>query len=108
MCWLYSVVVPLHKPTNLPGSYRPISLTSHLYKLMERMVSVRLRWYLENNNFLQHYQSAFRERRRPVDHLSRLHDTVFKALANQISVLAVFVDIEKAYVFHKLCPYYRK
>ena len=75
MCWLHSVIVPLHKPTNLLGSYRPISLTSHLYKLMERMVSVRLRWYLENNNFLQHYQSAFRERRRPVDHLLRLHDS---------------------------------
>ena len=84
MCWLHSIIVPLHKPnkpTNLPSSSRPISLTSHLCKLMERMVTVRLRWYLESNNLLNQYQSAFRERRRPLDHLLRLHDTVHKALA---------------------------
>ena len=61
------------------------------------MVTVRLRSYLESNNLLNQYQSAFRERRRPLDHLVRLHDTVHKALANQRSVLAVFLDIEKAY-----------
>ena len=100
MCWLHSIIVPLHKlnkPTNLPSSHRPISLTSHLCKLMERMVTVRLRWYLESNNLLKQYQSAFRERRRPFDHLLCLHDTVHKALAHQRSVLAVFLDIEKAY-----------
>ena len=61
------------------------------------MVTVRLRWYLERNNMHNQYQSAFRERRKPLDHLLRLHDTVHKALANQRSVLAVFLDIEKAY-----------
>ena len=61
------------------------------------MVTVRLRWYLESNNFLNQYQSAFRERRRPLNHLFRLHDTVHKALPNQRLVLAVFLDIEKEY-----------
>ena len=100
MCWLHSIIVPLHKPnkpTNLPSSYRPISLTSHFCKLMERMVTVRLRWYLKSNNMLKQYQSTFRERRRPLDHLLRLHDTVHKVLANQRSVLAVFLDIVKTY-----------
>ena len=100
MCWLHSIIVPLHKPnkpTILPSSYRPISLTSHLCKLMERMVTVRLGWYLESNNLLNQYQSAFRDRRRPLDHLLRLHDAVHKALTNQRSVLVVFLDIEKAY-----------
>ena len=46
---------------------------------------------------LNQYQSAFRERRRPLDHLLRLHNIVQKALANQRSVLDVFLDIEKAY-----------
>ena len=72
-------------------------LTSDLCKLMERMVTVRLRWYLESNNLLNQYQSAFRERRRPLHHLSHLHNAVHKTLANQRSVLAVFLDIEKAY-----------
>ena len=103
--WLHSMIVPLHKPNkpvNLPHSYRPISLTSHICKLMERMVAVRFRWYLEKNNILNKYQSGFRERRRPIDHLLNLHDTVYKALANQRSVLAVFIDIKKAFdMVHK-------
>ena len=49
---------------------------------MDRMVATRLRWYLEKNNILNKHQSVFRERRRPTDHLLRLHDTVYKALAN--------------------------
>ena len=100
MCWLYSIIVLLHKPfkpTNLPSSYKPISLTSHLCKLMERMVTVRLRWHLENNNFFNPYQSAFREPRRPLDHLLRLRDTVHKALANQRLVLSVLLDIKNAH-----------
>ena len=103
--WLHSMIVPLHKPNkpvNLPQSYRPISLTSHICKLMERMVAAQLRWYLEKNNILNKYQSGFRERRRPIDHLLNLHDTVYKALANQRSVLAEFIDIEKAFdMVHK-------
>jgi len=46
------------------------------------------------NNILNR---SFRDRRRPLDHILRLHDTVHKALNNQRSVLAVFLDIEKAY-----------
>ena len=66
------------------------------------MVTVRLRRYLENNNFPNQCQPAFRERWRPLDHLLHLHDTVHKVLANQSSVLAVFLDIEKTYdLVHK-------
>ena len=70
----------------------------------ERMVTARLRWYLEKNNILNKYQSGFRERRRPIDHLINLHDAVYQALGNQRSVLAVFIDtgIKKAFnIVHK-------
>ena len=54
-------------------------------------------WYLEKNKIFSTNQSAFRERRRPIDHLLNLHDVICKALANQRSGLAVFLDIEKAF-----------
>ena len=98
--WLHSIVIPIHKankPANLSVSYRPISLTSNLCKLMEKIVATRLKWFLEKNNLLNNLQSGFRSRRRTTDHLLRLHDAIYKALANKRSVLTVFLDIEKAY-----------
>ena len=48
--WRQSYVVPIPKPgkdTSDPTNYRPISLTSCLCKIMERVVNSRLVWYLE-------------------------------------------------------------
>ena len=98
--WRHSIVIPIHKngkPIQHPLSYRPISLTSNLCKTMEKIVAKRLTWYLEHNNLIHLSQSGFRHRRRSTDNLIRLHDTIYKALANDRSVMAVFLDIEKAY-----------
>ena len=97
--WKHSIVLPVpkaDKPTHLPSSYRPICLTSHVCKL-EKMVVQGLKWYLEFHGLLDLKQSGFRARRRTADHILRLHDAVQKALANKHNVLAVFIDIEKAY-----------
>ena len=43
--WKETVVVPIRKPGNdptRPTSYRPIALTSHVCKIMERMITERL------------------------------------------------------------------
>ena len=50
--WLHSIVILIHKankPADLSVSYRPISLTSNLCKLIEKIVATRLRWFLEKN-----------------------------------------------------------
>ena len=57
----------------------------------------RLKLYLEFHGLLDRKQSGFRARRRTADHILRLHDAVQKALANKHNVLAIFIDIEKAY-----------
>jgi len=98
--WLHSIIVPIpkpKKPSHLPSPYSPISLTSNVCKLMEKLIVRRAKWYLEYNNKLSCQQSGFRNRRKTIDHILRLHDIVQKSLANNHSVLAVFIDIEKAY-----------
>ena len=90
-------MIPIHKankPSNLALSYRPTSLTSNMCKLI---VAKRLRWYLQKNNLINILQSGFRSRRRTTDHLLRLHDAIYEAIANKRSVLSVFLEIEKAY-----------
>ena len=47
--WRHGIVVPILKPNKSrcdPVSYRPITLTSNLCKLMERIITSRLTWYL--------------------------------------------------------------
>lgn len=98
--WKLSVVVPLLKPgkdKSQPVSYRPIALTSNFSKLMERMVTSRLTWYLENNNLLNINQSGFRKNKRTLDQLIRLSNTIQKGLAGKKYTLGVFLDVEKAY-----------
>jgi len=98
--WLHSIIVPIpkaNKPSQMPFSYRPISLTSNVCKLFEKMVVCRLKWFLDYYNILTLTQSGFRQRRKTTDHLLRLHDIIHKSLANKHNVLAVFVDVEKAH-----------
>ena len=59
-------IIPIlksNKPPDEPKSYRPISLTSCLGKLEERMVNARLYWFLESSNILCHEQAGFRKGR---------------------------------------------
>ena len=98
--WKHSVVCPIPKSGKDPSdrrSYRPISLTSHIGKIMEIMVAKRLEWFLEANNLLHKSQSGFRHGRSTLDHVLQLHDTVYKSLINHRSVIAVFLDIVRAY-----------
>ena len=97
--WKNAILTPILKPGKDPSdplSYRPISLTSTLCKLMERMVNSRLLWYIETNDLLTRHQSGFRKGRSTKDHILNLESCINKAHANK-STLAIFLDIEKAY-----------
>lgn len=98
--WKHAVILPILKPGKDPhqaSSYRPISLTSTLSKLMERLVTNRLMWYLEKYNLLSNVQSGFRKGRNAIDHIVRLQDLISRHQKNKGYVLAVFIDFEKAF-----------
>ena len=91
--WREAVVVPLLKPGKSgsdPLHYRPISLTSCLCKLMERLVNVRLVWFLESNSILTEAQCGFRRNRSTVDHLITLDTVIRTAFKQRRHVGAVF------------------
>ena len=95
-----AIVIPITKkgkPPSQPSSYRPISLTSTLCKLLERVIATRLRWFLESKNMLNQYQAGFRKGRGSVDHIVRLtQDTAASSTKKQMT-LGVFLDLEKAF-----------
>lgn len=98
--WKNANVIPILKPNKNksdPKSYRPISLTSNFCKLMESMVNERLKYIIEKNNIIKDNQSGFRKGRSTIDHLIRLETEIQKAKARNQYLLAVFLDIEKAF-----------
>lgn len=98
--WLEAVVVPILKPDKEKtdvNSYRPISLTCCMCKLMERIVNKRLTYSLEERNLLAPLQNGFRHNRSTTDNLVRLESYIHDSFANDEKVLAVFFDVQKAY-----------
>lgn len=67
--WKIANIVPIPKPgkdLNYAENYRPISLTSCICKLMEKIINKRLQWYLEINNIISNSQSGFRKEGQPL------------------------------------------
>ena len=64
--WKLSTIIPVHKKDkdkHDAKSYRPISLTSSLGKIMERLVTIRLSWYLEKIGLINKFQNGFRKKK---------------------------------------------
>jgi hypothetical protein len=74
-------------------SFRPISLTSFLFKGLEKAVLKRI----ENSLVLHNNQHAFRQGRSTDSALSKTVDTIEKAIFQGQHSLAVFLDIEGAF-----------
>lgn len=98
--WKEAIIIPIKKPGKDavdPSNYRPIALTSHIGKVMERMITERLTHYVESRGIISMYQSGFRRGRSTMDPIISLETEIRKAQVNKEVVAAVFIDIEKAY-----------
>uniref|UniRef100_A0A671TUX8 Reverse transcriptase domain-containing protein n=1 Tax=Sparus aurata TaxID=8175 RepID=A0A671TUX8_SPAAU len=98
--WKEAVIVPIRKPgkdASNPANYRPIALTSHLGKLMERLVNGRIMHFIEERGVMTSCQSGFRKGRSSIDSVLCLEDEIRKAQVKKETVVAVFLDVEKAY-----------
>jgi len=100
-CFKHAIVVPIPKmgkDRREPASYRPISLTSHLGKVLETVINKRLNMHLENNNYYSETQFGFRANKQTLDALVLLEtDIKLRQLERKGAVTAVFLDLEKAF-----------
>jgi hypothetical protein len=93
--WSIATVIPILKPGKNPTnaeSYRPISLTSCLCKVLEMIVNKRL----EERNLLPSQQYGFRKKRSTTDVLIIL-ENISRNHQKRQSTAMVFLDISKAY-----------
>ena len=98
--WKRAVQIPIHKqgkPRNKAESYRPISLTSCLCKLMERILNHRLIWYLEKQNMLINEQAGFRKQRSTEDQVTYISQLIEDGFQKKQQSMTVWLDLEKAF-----------
>ncbi len=63
--WKEAVIIPIKKPGEDAADprqihYRPLALTFHIGKVMERMITERSTHYVESRGIISVYQSGFR------------------------------------------------
>ena len=98
--WKKATMMPLlkqGKPKTKGDSYRPISLTSCVCKLMERIINNRLVWYLETNGHIMDEQSGFRQHRSTEDQLTYISQVIEEGFQEQKHSVVLWVDMEKAF-----------
>ena len=102
----FSNISPLHKKDSkaLPSNYRPISLTSHVIKVFERIIRKKLVLHLEMNNLICNKQHGFRSDRSCLTQLLHHFDDVLESLTNNCDFDSIYLDYAKAFdkVDHKL------
>ena len=86
-----------NKDFKICKNYRQIALINCLCKILEKIINVRIIWFLESNKIISPYQSGFRKNGSSVDHIIQLQNTVRQKIANKRHKIAVFFDIKKAY-----------
>ena len=98
--WKNAIVTPIlkdNKDPKEPSSYRPISLTSCVGKVGERIVNNRLYWWLEQSKTLTENQAGFRAKSRTEDQLFRFCQNIQDGFQNGMHTTAVFIDLQQAY-----------
>ncbi len=94
-------IAPSHKKDSksCPANYRPISLTSHVIKIFERVMWTKLVHYLESNKLLTGKQHGFQKGRSCLTQLLKHYDTILNNYANNKETDIIYLDFAKAFDF---------
>ena len=113
--WKTSSIIPIHKmgkPLDSPASFRPISLTSCVSKLFERIILSRLRFFLKSNSILSPRQTGFRPGGSTPDQILFLSQSIsdgfnksrpgYRTILSTIDFSKAFDSVWHPALFHKL------
>ena len=97
--WLEANVTPIFKKGSRasPANYRPISLTSIICKLMEKIIKDDLMNYLNKNKLINKQQHGFVHNKACNTNLLETMDTLTKLLSDKESFDLLLLDFAKAF-----------
>merc|ERR1712002_531098 len=92
-------VTPIHKGGSRlnPENYRPVSLTSHIMKVFERVIKTKLTEHLRKNGLINKVQHGFVEGRSTQTQLMEHFCRVYEALEEGVRMDTVYLDFVKAF-----------
>ena len=97
--WKLALVTPIFKKgaKNVPSNYRPVSLTSIVCKMMEKIIRKQVMSHLLTENLLSTKQFGFMNRRSTTTQLLCYLDECAEIVANGDVVDAIYFDFAKAF-----------
>ena len=98
--WKIGRTTPVYKGNGSKkdkNNYRPISVVSHLAKIIEKEVQSQLINYLIDNDMINVDQSAFLANHSTLTSLHRIIDDFYEAFNEKERVAACFLDISKCF-----------
>ena len=97
--WKTANITPLHKkgPKHDSSNYRPISLTSIICKIMEKIVRDAIMTYMEENKLFTVHQHGFRKRHSCVTQLIEVLEDWSKEIDKSNSIDNIYLDFQKAF-----------
>ena len=95
----HSHIVPIFKSGHqgLAVNYRPISLTSHIIKILEKIVRNEISNHLEVNNLYNPGQHGFRQGRSCLSQLLEHYEKILRILEEGWNVDTIYLDFSKAF-----------
>ena len=106
-----AVIVPILKygDKSIPGNYRPISLTSCISKVFERIIRKQVLAFLERKGLLNNTQHGFKSGRSCLSALLNVFDNLMNMIDSSTTVDMIYLDFSTAFdkvdhgiVLHKL------
>ena len=95
----YAFIIGIHKGREkmLPKNYRPISLTCHWSKVLEKVMRKDIIEYLNDNDLWDVRQHGSRAGRSTLSQLLAHQDAIINAMENGSNMEVVYLDFAKAY-----------
>ena len=97
--WRCANVVPIYKsgPKGEPVNYRPISLTSVVVRVMERILKNKMLLYLRSNKIINPSQHGFLPKKSTSTNLNEYLEYITKQLDEGQPVDVLYLDFSKAF-----------
>ena len=102
-------LTPVHKKGDSLdcNNYRPVSLTSNLSKLIEKLVHKRFYNFLKKHKLLYEHQYGFQKKDSTNHALIDITEKIRSALDQNVFTYSIFIDLQKAFdtVNHNILLY---